>query len=149
MRVDFVTPPRPLVAASHRAIYNAAISNTLGYHWVKSCFGLWLPGDDRGHWSEAWDDQIGFIEPHTLHDGDPGYMSLWPLGDIARLNEDYNVAAFAPGFLCFGSNGGGELLAFDAAGRICHLPAIGMDAKCAIRIADSWLEFERFIQEPA
>jgi hypothetical protein len=45
--------------------------NTLGYHWVKSCFGLWLPGDDRGHWSEAWDDQIGFIEPHTLHDGDP------------------------------------------------------------------------------
>ncbi|HWB53531.1 MAG TPA: transposase [Tepidisphaeraceae bacterium] len=44
---------------------------TLGYHVVKSGYGLWLPGDHRGHWSEAWDEQIGFIEPHTLHDGDP------------------------------------------------------------------------------
>ena len=44
---------------------------TLGYHWVKSGFGLWLPGDERGHWSEAWDEQIGYIEPHTLHAGDP------------------------------------------------------------------------------
>jgi hypothetical protein len=44
---------------------------TMGYHWCKSTYGLWLPGDDRGHWSEAWDDQIGFIEPHTLHEGDP------------------------------------------------------------------------------
>jgi hypothetical protein len=44
---------------------------TLGYHWVKSGHGLWLPGDDRGSWSEAWDEQIGFIEPHSLHDGDP------------------------------------------------------------------------------
>src|SRR5436853_4720107 len=45
--------------------------NTIGYHYVKSGFGLWLPGDDRGHWSEAWDDWIGFTEPHTLHEGDP------------------------------------------------------------------------------
>jgi REP element-mobilizing transposase RayT len=44
---------------------------TLGYHWVKTCYGLWLPGDERGHWSEAWDDQIGYIEPHMLHEGDP------------------------------------------------------------------------------
>jgi REP element-mobilizing transposase RayT len=44
---------------------------TLGFHIVKSGHGLWLPGDDRGHWSSAWDAQIGYIEPHTLHDGDP------------------------------------------------------------------------------
>ena len=47
------------------------MANTLGYHYVKSCYGLWLPGDDRGSWSEAWDEEIGFIEPHTLHPGDP------------------------------------------------------------------------------
>jgi hypothetical protein len=47
------------------------MANTLGYHYVKSCYGLWLPGDDRGSWSEAWDEQIGFTEPHTLHPGDP------------------------------------------------------------------------------
>jgi len=45
--------------------------NTLGYHYVKSTYGQWLPGDDRGSWSEAWDEQIGFIEPHMLHPGDP------------------------------------------------------------------------------
>jgi len=45
--------------------------NTLGYHLVKSGYGLWLPGDDRGSWSEAWDEQIGFTEPQTLHPGDP------------------------------------------------------------------------------
>ena len=44
---------------------------TVGYHLVKSAYGLWLPGDDRGSWSEAWDDQIGYHEPHMLHDGDP------------------------------------------------------------------------------
>ncbi len=44
---------------------------TLGYHVVKSGYGLWVPGDERGTWSEAWDDQSGFIEPHTLHFADP------------------------------------------------------------------------------
>ena len=44
---------------------------TLGYHYVKSGYGLWLPGDDRGSWSETWDEQIGFTEPHTLNSGDP------------------------------------------------------------------------------
>jgi REP element-mobilizing transposase RayT len=44
---------------------------TLGYHIVISGYGLWLPGDDRGHWSEAWDEELGYIEPHQLHQGDP------------------------------------------------------------------------------
>jgi len=45
--------------------------NTIGYHYVRSGYGLWLPGDERGHWSEAWDEQIGFYEPHHLHKRDP------------------------------------------------------------------------------
>ena len=44
---------------------------TLGYHLVKSTYGQWLPGDDRGHWSDAWDEKIGFVQPHMLHEGDP------------------------------------------------------------------------------
>ncbi len=43
----------------------------LGTHLVKSGYGLWLPGESRGHWSTAWDAQIGYIEPRTLHPGDP------------------------------------------------------------------------------
>ena len=44
---------------------------TIGYHLVKGCYGRWLPGNERGSWSEAWDEQIGFIHPHTLNPGDP------------------------------------------------------------------------------
>lgn len=44
---------------------------TIGFHFVKTSYGLWLPGDQRGHWSEAWDEQIGLIEPRKLHPGDP------------------------------------------------------------------------------
>jgi REP element-mobilizing transposase RayT len=44
---------------------------TLGYHIVISGYGLWLPGDERGHWSEKWDDELGLVEPRTLHPGDP------------------------------------------------------------------------------
>jgi REP-associated tyrosine transposase len=47
------------------------MSATIGYHIVISGYGLWLPGDSRGSWSEAWDEQLGFIEPHQLHSGDP------------------------------------------------------------------------------
>lgn len=44
---------------------------TLGYHVVKSGYGLWLPGDERGHWSDSWDTELGYIEPHMLHPGNP------------------------------------------------------------------------------
>lgn len=43
---------------------------TIGYHVVKSGYGLWLPGDQRGSWSDAWDDMIGYVQPNTLHEGD-------------------------------------------------------------------------------
>ena len=49
---------------------------------------------------------------------------------------------FAPGFLGFGSNGGGELLAFDAAGRIVMLPMVGMSAHDAKLVAGSWSELD-------
>jgi REP element-mobilizing transposase RayT len=52
-------------------LYNLGMVSTIGYHVVKTGYGLWLPGDDRGSWSEAWDDDVGFIEPHMLHEGDP------------------------------------------------------------------------------
>jgi hypothetical protein len=44
---------------------------TIGYHIIISGYGLWLPGDDRGHWSEAWDCELGLVEPRQLHLGDP------------------------------------------------------------------------------
>jgi len=50
---------------------NAGMARTLGYHYVKSAYGLRLPGDERGSWSATWDEEIGFVEPHVLHPGAP------------------------------------------------------------------------------
>jgi hypothetical protein len=43
---------------------------TIGFHVTKSTYGTWLPGDERGSWSEAWFPARGFFEPHRFHEGD-------------------------------------------------------------------------------
>lgn len=55
----------------HRGMLIRSSRRTLGYHIVISGYGLWLPGDERGSWSQRSDDELGFIEPHMLHEGDP------------------------------------------------------------------------------
>ena len=71
---------------------------------------------------------IGYFASDAPKEGalavEPGWFQLWPPAEIERLNRDYHVPEFAPGFLGFGSSGGGELLAFDSAGRIFMLPMV-------------------------
>ncbi len=52
-------------------LWEPDVRQTIGYHVVVCGYGLWLPGDGRGSWSDAWDEQLGFVEPHTLHASDP------------------------------------------------------------------------------
>jgi len=42
---------------------------TIGYHFVKTTYGTWLPGDARGHWSSAWSMKEGYIEHRQRHEG--------------------------------------------------------------------------------
>jgi len=86
----------------------------------------------------AWIKKKGVSECCT--EGEPGYLALWLLGEIEANNKAYRVPLYAPGFLGFGTDGGGELLAFDASGAVFKLPLVGMEPKCAQRIADSWNE---------
>ena len=84
--------------------------------------------------------------PDSITEGErEGTMSgsfiLWPPAEIEQSNREYEVGTYAPGFLAFGSNGGGELFAFDAAGAVFLLPAIGMSPDDAIRVSGSWAEF--------
>jgi hypothetical protein len=76
----------------------------------------------------------------------PGYMQLWPIDEIDEYNRGYQVQEYAPRFLCFGSNGGGELLAFDESGKVVCLPAVGMEPEYARPVADSWSQFSTFIK---
>jgi hypothetical protein len=71
----------------------------------------------------------------------PLWFQLWPLTKVEQLNQDYNVQEFAPGFLGFGSNGGGELLAFDADDKVFAMPFVDMCRERAWFVAESWTDF--------
>lgn len=83
-------------------------------------------------------EQFGTFEGSTS--GEPGYIELWSLEDLPDNNTDIQIQEFAPGFLAFAGNGGGEVLAFNARGAVFMLPLIGMDPKCAIPVAGSFAE---------
>jgi hypothetical protein len=74
-----------------------------------------------------------------------GWFQLWPLSDICALNDAYKVPEYAPELLGFGSDGGGEMLAFDAKYQIVQVPFIGMDTRHAQLIAPSWRAFETIL----
>jgi hypothetical protein len=99
-----------------------------------------LPED---YWAYLESDEVvseGFA------DGFPGYFSLWHPDEIEESNLALDVVARAPGFLGFGSNGAGEMLAFDTKGTVYSLPMIGMEPRYATKIADSWTEFRKRIR---
>jgi hypothetical protein len=78
---------------------------------------------------------------------EPGWFQLWPPDEVDRWNRDYHVQEFAPGFLGFGTSGGGELLAFDAGGRVFMIPIIGMSPGDAKLVAETWKDFVERIEK--
>lgn len=78
---------------------------------------------------------------------EPGWFQLWPAEKVIELNEGYGVGKNAPGFFGFGSNGGGEMLAFDTrknkSWKVVMIPFIPMTTEDAIVIAD---DFKAFVQ---
>lgn len=77
---------------------------------------------------------------------EPGWFELWPADQVAEHNQRYQTEERLPGFWGIGSNGGGEMIAFDAHGRVFMIPFVPLEAKAAIRIADSWQEFQGKMQ---
>jgi hypothetical protein len=75
----------------------------------------------------------------------PWWFQLWPVEEVMHWNEEYRVAEYAPGFIGFGSSGGGELLAFDTRSSqpwaIVMLPFVGMSEHEARRIAPDFATF--------
>ncbi len=78
---------------------------------------------------------------------EPGWFQLWPAEDVIDLNKACNIEEYLPGFFGFGSNGGGEMLAFDTRSvkpwKIAMIPFIPMEIEDVIIIADS---IEKFLQ---
>jgi hypothetical protein len=72
--------------------------------------------------------------------GEPGYIALWSVAELPGNNFDILIQQYAPGFLAFAGNGGGEVLAFDASGTVYMLPLIGMEPRHAVKVAGSFGE---------
>ena len=87
----------------------------------------------------------GLFEGFTRNDR-PGYVELWSIEGIPEQNASIEIDVYAPGFLAFAGNGGGEVLAFDAGGVVYMLPLIGMEPKYAIKVADSFTEFAEMFE---
>ena len=76
----------------------------------------------------------------------PVYFQLWEESELETFNREYQVPEYAPGFFGFGSDGGGEMFAFDKEGKIFAIPFIGMSPNDATFICDSWNELETRIR---
>jgi len=74
----------------------------------------------------------------------PEYVRFYHLNEVLPLNEAYDVARYATGFLIIGSNAGGEAYAFDfrsKAPSIVRIPFIPMTPSLAEPVADTITDF--------
>ena len=69
------------------------------------------------------------------------YFDLESLDKIDELNQDIEIDKYAPGFVAFASNGGGDVYVFDSSGVMYVLPLIGMEVELAIKVTNSWSDF--------
>ncbi len=76
---------------------------------------------------------------------DPGWFVLWRAEQVLSLNRSYHVPEELPGFFGIGSNGGGELLAFDSRSGMPYpvvaVPFIPMEAQESLIVAETFGRF--------
>ena len=68
------------------------------------------------------------------------YFDLEPQDKVSEFNQDIEISNYAPDFIAFASNGGGDVYVFNSSGAIFLLPLVGMEPNAAISIANSWSE---------
>jgi len=93
-------------------------------------------------------DYIVFLQACNGGEGEldiePGWMQLWKAEEVLPHNRAYETHERLPGFLAFGSSGGGEMFAFDLRknnrGVVVMTPFIPMDAELALVIASTFTE---------
>jgi hypothetical protein len=92
-------------------------------------------------------EYVGFLKVTNGGDGFVGekeYVIFWGVEELASLNRSYEVQDYAPGFLIFGSNGGGEAYGFDTRSEgwpIVRITFVGMDWSEARPMGESFSAF--------
>jgi len=103
--------------------------------------GMQLPADHRTFLLKH-DGGEGFVGKH--------YLILWKAAELVKFNEGYEVETYAPGFIMFGSTGGGDGFAFDTRTspyRVMQVPFIGMSLEDGFHVADSFDELLQRMSE--
>ncbi|MCS6205256.1 SMI1/KNR4 family protein [Shewanella baltica] len=93
---------------------------------------------------KSWLEE-GYLEGELAVE--PEWYVLWRPEELEEFNRDYQIAEFAPGFLTFGGNGGGELLVVNESEEVFYMPCVGMAPDTAIKIANSLKEFKGYMQQ--
>jgi hypothetical protein len=80
---------------------------------------------------------------------EPMWFQIWSADKVIENNKSYEIRKNIPGFCGFGSNGAGELFAFDARAtqpwKIVAVPFIPMRPEEAILVAGDFLSFVRLM----
>ena len=97
----------------------------------------------------AYLEQLASSNGRGTLEVEPGWIAIWPAEEVLGLNVGYAVAASLPGFFGFGTNGGGELFAFDTRRPppfpIVMVPFIPMNVREATHVAESFAQLRQMI----
>jgi hypothetical protein len=80
-------------------------------------------------------------------DVSPWLCEFWPVAEVETWNERYEVPRNAPGYIGFGTSGGGEMYAFSPRGAIVCLAFIGMSPHDELQVATSWEVFKGMLRD--
>ena len=80
-------------------------------------------------------------------DVQPWRCEFWPIAEVEKLNEKYEVSVNVPGHMGFATSGGGEIYAFSPEGSVVCLAFIGMSPRESLFVAPSWAVFKRMLRD--
>ncbi len=94
-------------------------------------------------------DYLDFLRLSNGGEGElgiqPGWFRIWRGEEVIQAATDYQVPEYAPGFFAFGTNGGGEILAFDCRSAppwpVVALPCISLAPAEAMPVAANFGDF--------
>lgn len=142
--------PREAVVAKYeldellKGVERAAPASEAALREAEQMLGVALPEDYKD-----------FLRASNGGEGGVGaasYVMLWGVEELAHLNQAYEVELGAPGFLAFGSNGGGEAFGFDTRSspwRVVQIPFVGMAWDVAWPLGESFSAFIRTLHDAA